>query len=153
MKNIFTRLASTESKIAPLILRITYALVLWPHGAQMLLGWFGGYGFSGTMSYFTGEGGLPLVIAFLVILLEFFGSLFILFGFFTRLTAVACIILFIGMILTVHEQFGFFMNWYGNMKGEGFEYHLFGMGILLSLVISGAGKASVDALIARSKNK
>jgi len=150
MMKLIQRLTATEPTTAPLILRITYALVLWPHGAQMVLGWFGGYGYTGTMQYLTTQAGLPHLIAVLVIFLEFFGSLFILFGFLTRITAAACIVLFIGMILTVHEQFGFFMNWYGNMKGEGFEYHLFGMGILLALVISGAGRASLDNIINRN---
>ena len=150
MKRLIHRLTATESTTVPLILRITFAIVLWPHGAQLLLGWFGGYGFQGTMQYFTQSAGLPQVIAFLVIFLQFFGSLFILFGLFTRLTAIASIILFIGMIFTVHQQFGFFMNWYGNMKGEGIEYHLFGIGILAALTLAGGGKYSLDNLIAKN---
>lgn len=140
---------TTEPTTAPLILRITFAIVLWPHGAQLLLGWFGGYGYSASMHYFTSMG-MPAFLAFLVIFLEFFGSLFILLGLFTRLTSIACIILFLGMVTTVHKQFGFFMNWYGSMKGEGFEYHLFGIGILLALAVLGAGKASIDYLITKN---
>ena len=149
MKTLVNRITATEPKLAPLVLRIVYAVVLWPHGAQLLLGFFGGNGFSGTMDYFTGQVGLPAIIAFLVIFLEFFGSLFILLGLFTRLAALASIGLFIGMIVNVHQQFGFFMNWYGNLKGEGYEYHLLVIGILLSLIITGAGKVSVDALLHR----
>ncbi|MBS1663784.1 MAG: DoxX family protein [Bacteroidetes bacterium] len=137
----------------PLILRIVFAIVLWPHGAQMLLGWFGGYGYTGSMQYFTTQAGLPSIIAFLVIFLEFFGSLFILFGLFTRLTAAAMIILFIGMVTSVHLHNGFFMNWYGNMKGEGFEYHLLALGILTTLVISGAGAASLDSILLKKPAK
>ena len=152
MRTLIQRLTATEPQITPLILRLVFAIVIWPHGAQLLLGCFGGNGFTGTMQYFTTQSGLPPVIAFLVIVLEFFGSLFILLGLFTRLFAAASLILFIGMIVTVHQQFGFFMNWYGNMKGEGFEYHLLIIGILLPLVISGAGKASVDVLINKTTN-
>ncbi|WP_188316186.1 DoxX family protein [Chitinophaga agrisoli] len=147
MRTLINRITATEPNTVPFILRIVFAIVLWPHGAQLLLGLFGGYGFSGTMQYFTTQAGLPSLIAFLVIFIEFFGSLFILFGLFTRLVAVASIILFLGMIFTVHQQFGFFMNWYGSMKGEGYEYHLLVIGILVCLVISGAGKISLDGIL------
>jgi putative oxidoreductase len=147
------RLSATEPQLSPLILRIVFAIVLWPHGAQKLLGTFGGYGFTPSMHHLTAEAGLPSPIAFLVIFLEFFGSLFILLGLFTRPVAVAGIILFMGMIVTVHLQFGFFMNWFGSQKGEGFEYHLLAIGLLISLIITGAGKASVDALISKRDKK
>jgi len=152
MRTLIHRLTATEPLTTPLILRIAFAIVLWPHGAQLLLGWFGGYGFSGSMQYFTTQAGLSSFIAFFVIFLEFFGSLFILLGLFTRLAAIGTLILFVGMIATVHQHFGFFMNWYGNLKGEGFEYHLLGIGILLSLIISGAGKASLDSVINKKAN-
>lgn len=95
---------------------------------------------------------LPLSLSW-SLCLSFFGSLFILLGVFTRFFAAAALILFLGMIVTVHQQFGFFMNWFGNMKGEGFEYHLLVIGILLPLVISGAGKASFDTLIYKNTYK
>ena len=146
------RLTATNPEVTPLILRLVFAIVIWPHGAQLLLGCFGGYGFTGTMQYFTTQSGLPAIIAFLVIMLEFFGSLFILLGLFTRFFAAASLILFLGMIVTVHQHFGFFMNWFGSNKGEGFEYHLLVIGILVPLIISGAGKASVDSLIYNKAN-
>jgi putative oxidoreductase len=150
MRTMIQRLTATEQQLSPLILRIVFAIVLWPHGAQKLLGFFGGYGFAPTMHHLTTDAGLPSLIAFLVIFIEFFGSLFILFGLFTRLVAVASIILFIGMIVTAHLQFGFFMNWFGAQKGEGFEYHLLAIGLLISLLITGAGKTSVDVLISKT---
>jgi putative oxidoreductase len=153
MRTLIQRLTATQPQVTPLILRLVFAIVLWPHGAQLLLGCFGGHGFSGTMQYFTTQAGLPPLIAFLVIFLEFFGSLFILLGFFTRFFAAASLILFIGMIFTVHLPFGFFMNWYGGMQGEGYEYHLLVIGILLCLIISGAGRASFDKLIYKTTTK
>lgn len=153
MRTLIQRLTATETQVSPLILRIAFAIVLWPHGVEKLVGGFGGYGFSASMHHLTAEAGLPSLIAFLVIFLEFFGSLFILLGLFTRLFAVANIILFLGMIVNEHLQFGFFMNWFGNQKGEGFEYHLLAIGLLLSLLITGAGKASIDALIYKTTNK
>ncbi len=152
MRTLISKLTATDPTLTPLILRLVFAIVIWPHGAQLLLGCFGGYGFTGTMQYFTTQAGLPAPIAFLVIMLEFFGSLFILLGLFTRFFAAASVILFLGMIVTVHQQNGFFMNWYGSAKGEGFEYHLLVIGILLTLIISGAGKASADALIYNKTN-
>jgi putative oxidoreductase len=112
-----------------------------------VIGMFWWSWFYTSMHHLNAEAGLPSPIAFLVIFLEFFGSLFILFGLFTRIVAVAGIILFTGMIVTVHFQFGFFMNWFGAQQGEGFEYHLLAIGLLISLIITGAGKASIDALI------
>jgi putative oxidoreductase len=152
MRILIQRLTATKPQATPLILRVVLAIVLLPHGAQKLLGCFGGYGFSATMQHFTTDAGLPPLIAFLVIFLEFFGILFILFGLFIRPFAVAVLILFIGMIVTEHLPFGFFMNWFGNQKGEGYEYHLLVIGILLPLIIAGAGKASFDTLIYRTTN-
>ena len=144
---IIKNILSTQTLIAPLVLRVALGIVLFPHGAQKLLGWFGGHGFSGTMNYFTTTIGLTSFIGFMVIFLEFFGALFIFLGLFTRLFSLAALIMFIGMVVTVHYQFGFFMNWTGNAVGEGFEYHLLVIGILSSLIISGSGKMSLDKLI------
>lgn len=132
----------------PLILRFTFALVLWPHGAQLLMGLFGGGGYEASMKFFASIG-LPAIIAFLNIFLLFIGTLFILAGLLTRLFASAFVILVLGMIFKAHVPFGFFMNWFGNQKGEGYEYHLLVIGILVCLIISGPGKKSLDYLISQ----
>jgi putative oxidoreductase len=150
MKELIKKITLTENRISPLILRITLALVLWPHGAQLLAGLFGGYGYTGSMAYLQSTG-LPYIIAFLVIFLLFFGTLFILLGLFTRAFAAVFILMFIGMIVTVHQPNGFFMNWAGNQKGEGFEYHLLMIGIAIALIVTGGGKLSVDAYISKNK--
>lgn len=146
MNAILKKATLTDSNLSALILRITLAIVLWPHGAQLMLGLFGGYGFTGSMGYFISQG-LPAVIAFLVIFLLFFGPVFMILGLGTRLFAFALLVLFIGMITTVHLPFGFFMNWFGNQKGEGFEYHLLSIGMVISLIVSGGGSTSLDLLI------
>jgi putative oxidoreductase len=115
-----------------------------PHGLQKTVGLFGGYGFSGTMGFFTNTMGLPWLIGFLVIMAESVGSLCLLLGFATRFCAMSIIAVMIGAIMMVHLEHGFFMNWFGMQKGEGFEYHLLVIGMALSLVVSGAGKLSVD---------
>lgn len=148
MKKIFT----TNENYTSTIIRIVLGVILFPHGAQKLLGWFGGYGFNGTMGFLTGTVGLPWILALLVILIEFFGALALIFGFATRIVAVGIISLFTGIVLTSHLQNGFFMNWYSNTKGEGYEFHLLIIGIAVALLVSGAGKWSVDYAI-HSKNK
>lgn len=134
----------TNNDWTGLFLRLTIAIVIFPHGAQKLLGWFGGYGFAGTMQYFTETKSLPWIIGFLVIMLEFFGSIFILLGIGSRLIAGAYIILAAGITLTSHVQNGFFINWYGNQQGEGYEYFLLLAGLSIALLLNGSGKLSVD---------
>ena len=147
MKKIF----QTNENTTATILRIVLGIVLFPHGAQKLLGWFGGYGFNGTMGFLTGAAGLPWIIAFLVIAIEFFGALALIFGFATRIVAVGIIALFAGIVFTSHFENGFFMNWAGNLKGEGYEYHLLIIGMAIALLVSGAGKWSVDHALLRKK--
>jgi putative oxidoreductase len=138
-------LLQTDSGVVGFILRITLAVVMFPHGAQKVLGWFGGHGFRGTMKYFT-DSGIPAVFALLAIAAEFLGPLGLAVGLLTRVAAfgIACVMLV--AIFTVWPN-GFFMNWYGNQKGEGFEYHLLALGIAIALVIVGAGAWSLDGAL------
>src|SRR5438552_2069511 len=143
MKKIF--ITNPENTTA-LIARLALGIVLFAHGAQKLFGWFGGYGFSGTMGFLTGAVGLPYIIALLVILIEFFGALFLIAGFATRIAALGIIGNFIGVVLSTHLNNGFFMNWAAQAnKGEGLEYFILLFGLALIALISGGGKASVDA--------
>ena len=143
------KLFATHDSWSLLILRVTLGVVMFPHGAQKLFGWFGGYGFSGTMDMFTNKMGIPTALAFLVIMTEFFGSLCLILGFLTRLAAFGVFCIVVVAIAMVHWQNGFFMNWSGKQAGEGFEYHLLAIGIALVLMIYGAGKGSVDQGVAR----
>jgi putative oxidoreductase len=131
-------LLQTDSGMVGLILRITLAVVFFPHGAQKVVGWFGGHGFKGTMKYFT-DSGIPTVFALLAMAAEFLGPVGLAVGLLTRIAAlgIACVMLV--AIVRVHWPNGFFMNWFGNQKGEGFEYHLLALGMAISLIIAGAG--------------
>lgn len=140
----------TEAGYGPLPVRLLLAIVLFPHGAQKLLGSFNGYGFDGTMNFFTGVVGLPWIVGFLVIIIEFFGPLALLMGFATRIWSVAILFVMTGIILTSFTDY-FFMNWFGNQKTEGFEFFLLAIGMSISLMIYGGGKWSLDALIARKR--
>jgi len=130
-----------------LIARVALGVVMLPHGAQKLLGWFGGNGFSATMAFFTSQG-MPAALAFLVIISESFGSLGLIVGLLTRIAAFGSAAVMLGAIATVHWQNGFFMNWSGKQAGEGFEYHLLALGIAVALLIGGGGKWSLDRAIA-----
>jgi putative oxidoreductase len=142
-------LLQTDSGVVGLILRITLAVVFFPHGAQKVLGWFGGHGFKGTMKYFT-DSGIPTVFALLAMTAEFLGPVGLAVGLLTRVAAlgIACVMLV--AIVRVHWPNGFFMNWFGNQKGEGFEYHLLALGMAISLIIAGAGAWSLDGVLAGS---
>jgi putative oxidoreductase len=138
-------LLQTDSGVVGFILRVTLAVVMFPHGAQKMLGWFGGHGFGGTMKYFT-DSGIPAVFALLAIAAEFLGSLGLAVGLLTRVAAFGIACLMLVDIFTVWPN-GFFMNWDGNQKGEGFEYHLLALGIAIALVIVGAGAWSLDGAL------
>ncbi len=145
---MWNALIKTDNDIASLILRLTLGIVMLPHGAQKMFGWFGGFGFSGTMHHFTVNMGIPWIIAFLVIMAEFFGALALIIGFLTRFSAFGIGCVMVGAVALVHWQHGFFMNWGGQQAGEGFEFHLLAIGIALALMIKGGGAASVDRYLA-----
>ncbi|HUG09868.1 MAG TPA: DoxX family protein [Opitutaceae bacterium] len=142
-------LFKTDNSTAPLIARLALGLVMFPHGAQKALGWFGGYGYDGTMGYFTGTLGIPALFAFLVIAAEFAGAIGLITGFLTRVSAFGIAAVMAGAIFMAHKSNGFFMNWTGQQAGEGYEYHLLAIGLALIVLVAGAGKASLDALVAR----
>jgi len=147
------RFFQTDENVSYLVLRVMLGMVMFPHGAQKLLGWFGGFGFEQTLSYFTQKAGLPWVVAFLVIVGESFGSLGLMAGFLTRLCAFGWTCIMLGAIATVHWPNGYFMNWSGKQAGEGFEYHLLVIAICIPLMIYGGGKYSVDGLIEKQITK
>jgi putative oxidoreductase len=141
------RLFATDSGIAGLLLRLTLAVVMFPHGAQKALGWFGGHGFASTIAFFT-RAGIPPVLALLVIVTEFLGPLALAIGLLTRVVAFGLICEMLVAIVTVHWPHGFFMNWTGTQQGEGFEYHLLVIGMALTVLIVGAGAWSLDRVLA-----
>jgi putative oxidoreductase len=147
------QLISTNNNTGIGLIRIMLGIVLFPHGAQKLLGWFGGYGFEGTMGYLTGTAGLAYPFALLVILIEFFGALLLLFGAFSRVASLGVIALFLGIIVKAHAANGFFMNWNGNQAGEGYEYHLLVIGMAAAVLWNGAGRWSVDGLLGQRFTK
>ena len=143
---MFRKLIQTDDELASLVARVALGVVMFPHGAQKVLGWFGGAGLSGTMEMFSSMG-MPAVMAALIIVAEFFPALGLIFGFLGRLCAGASGMLMLGAIFMVHLPYGFFMNWFGNQPGEGFEYHILAIGLAIAVLIKGSGKWSVDRLL------
>jgi len=145
---MFNILFKTNSKdYIAMLARLIAGLVMLPHGAQKLLGLFGGYGFSGTLNFFTGTLGIPFIISLIVILTESIGSILLLLGFAGRLNSLLLISTMIGAVATSHIANGFFMNWFGNQAGEGFEYHILYSALALIVLIKGSGVFSVDSVL------
>ena len=130
-----------------LVLRLALGLVILPHGAQKLLGWFGGYGFQGTMGYFTQTMHIPYLLGVLAIIAEFFGGLALLAGVLTRPAALGIGVVMVVAAVLAHRSYGFFMNWFGNQQGEGVEFHILAAGMALVLVITGGGAWSLDHVL------
>jgi putative oxidoreductase len=128
--------------IALFVLRLTGAIVLWPHGAQKVLGIFGGYGLAGTVAGMS-HMGIPVVLVYLVIAVEFLGPIALVLGVLTRLAALGIAIDMAVAAYMVHLPNGFFMNFAGNQKGEGIEFFIYAVGIALALVIAGSGRIAL----------
>jgi putative oxidoreductase len=141
------RLLRTEGDLSALLLRLTLALVLFPHGAQKVFGWFGGHGLEPTLQYFQNDLSIPLLFGIVAIAAEFLGSIALLIGFLTRVAAFVVAVEMIVAVHLVHRDFGFFMNWMGGQKGEGFEYHILLFGMCLALMLKGGGIWSIDRVL------
>jgi putative oxidoreductase len=141
---MFRKLLATSNDWSLTVLRLVTGIVFFMHGAQKMLGWFGGYGFSGTMGFFTKMMHIPAPFAVLAILAEFLGGLGLIVGALARIAAFGIAVNMLVATLMVHAQNGFFMNWTGQQKGEGFEYHLLAIAIAIVLMVRGAGAFSVD---------
>ena len=141
---MFRKLISTENDAATAILRLALGVVFFAHGAQKMLGWFGGDGFNGTMGFFTKTMHIPALFAILAIAAEFFGGLGLIVGLLSRVAALGIALNMLVAIAMVHYHFGFFMNWFGTQKGEGYEYHVLAVGMAVLVTVRGAGAASLD---------
>jgi len=149
MRFFISKLIQTEADNWPaLILRFTLGVVIFPHGAQKLLGWFGGHGIQATMDMWHQWWGLPSFVTLLVILAESFGAIALIMGFLGHFMAASIGLVMFGAVYLLHWNQGFFMNWYGEAnKLEGFEFHLLVFGMVIALMILGSGKWSLDGYL------
>lgn len=136
----------TDGNYASTALRIVLGVIIFSHGAQSMLGWFGGYGLKATLQFLTTAMSLPMAVAFAVIMIQFFGSLMLITGAGTRIAALGIFGIFVGMA-SYHFQFGLHMNWAGSKGGEGYEYHILVLGMCLAVFILGGGALSLDRRI------
>ena len=144
------RLLRTDPDFAGLFMRLALGIAIFPHGAQKVLGWFGGHGPSATIEG-LGKAGLPPWLVVLVMAAEFGGSILLIVGFLTRIAAFGIGCLMAGAIAMVHGKVGFFMNWAGTQKGEGFEYHILALGLAIALMFTGGGALSLDGGLAGNR--
>ena len=148
---MWKKLINTDNDIAPLVLRLALGIVFYFHGMQKLTTMYGGYGFTGTMGFFTGKLGIPALFAFLAIMAEGIGWAGLISGLLTRVAAFGITVNMIVAVYMLHWQNGIFMNWFGNQKGEGFEFHVLAIAIGIVLIIKGGGALSVDRVLAEKK--
>ncbi len=146
-------LLRTSDSFVETVLRVALACVFFPHGAQKALGWFGGYGLTATMGFFTGKMGIPPLLAALDIAAEFLGPVALLFGAFTRVAALGIFVVMATAVALVHAKLGFFMNWAGRLPAgtEGFEYHILALALAFAVLVRGGGALSVDRSLAGGK--
>jgi len=142
------RLFATSNDGVLTLLRLVLGIVFFLHGSQKVFGWFGGYGFSGTMHFFTGMMHIPAPFAFLAIMAEFLGGIGLIVGLLARVAAFGIFVNMCVAVMMVHFANGPFMNWAGNQKGEGYEYHLLAIIVAVTIMIRGAGAFSVDHALA-----
>ncbi len=131
---------------ALLIARVIVGVIFCAHGAQILFGAFGG---PGLAAFVQAMG--PL--GYLVAIGEFFGGLGLIVGFLSRFSAASIIVIMLGAIVLVHAEVGFFMNWTGKQAGEGYEYHLLVIALLLIILLVGPGRFAVGRFLPLPKSR
>jgi len=144
-------LAKTPNDLNLMFVRVALGVVMFPHGAQKLLGWFGGNGLNATLQFFQDSLGVSAPLASLAIAAEFFGGLGLIFGFLSRVAALGIGTVMVVAICLVHGNNGFFMNWAGTAMGEGYEYHILAIGMSLAIFFGGSGALSVDRMLAKEQ--
>jgi putative oxidoreductase len=136
---MFPELLYTNADWVLTVARLVLGIILFAHGAQKLLGWYGGPGLARSLQSFVEMLKIPAPLALLLVATEFFGGLGLIVGLFSRLAALGIAFTMIGAIATVHFRYGLFMNWFGDKKGHGIEYHLLVLALVLVVLIKGAG--------------
>lgn len=149
---MWQKIIRTDDDKVLTLLRVALGIVVFPHGAQKLLGWFGGFGYTGTMGFLTGMMHIPYPLALLVIAAEFFGALGLIVGFLGRIAAFGIAVNFIVVMFLVHLPNGFFMNWTGQQKGEGYEFFILLIAMAIAILIRGSGAWSIDRLLWRGRS-
>src|SRR5688572_29976447 len=142
-------LFQTPNDLTLTLARVILALVFLGHGTQKMFGWFDGPGFTRAIDIFEQSMGIPPALTVLAIVAEVFGGLGLLVGLLTRIAAIGVLGVMIVGPLSTGLYVRFFMNWQGRNPGEGIEYHLLAIALILIVLVQGAGALSLDRLLAR----
>ena len=146
---MIVRLLATDGEWVLTLARVVLGATFFAHGAQKLLGWFGGHGLRATVTTFHDHLGIPVPLAYLAVAAEFLGGLGLIFGLLSRIAALGVAATMIVAMFKVHWQFGFFINWFGDRKGHGIEYHLLAIALAAVIIVHGAGALSMDRALYR----
>lgn len=141
------KILATDPNWVPAFARIILGIIFFAHGAQKVLGWFGGPSLRKTLSNLTEHAGLPMIVAVAAVGAEFLGGGALILGFLARLSALGIVVNMLAAIFMVHGKFGLFMNWFGDRKGHGIEYHLLAIALAIVIIVEGAGAFSVDGVL------
>lgn len=144
-------IVATTNDVSLAICRLVLGIIFFIHGSQLTLGWFGGFGFKGTMQFMTTQLGIPAIFAAVAILAQFLGGLGLIVGLLSRIAAFGIACVMIVAVFKIHLAVGFFMNWYGAQKGEGYEYHLLVLALCLLIMVKGSGALSIDSILSKEK--
>ena len=145
---MFKKLIGTSDDFGTMAVRVALGAVMFPHGAQKVLGWFGGDGFGPTLDAFVNQIGIPAPLALLAFAAEFLGGLGLIVGLLGRVAAFG-VLSVMTVAASMHVQNGFFMNWTGTQGGEGYEFHLLAGAMAIAVIIKGSGALSLDRLLSR----
>ena len=140
--SMIQKLLQTDADYVCTFLRTIAGIIIFPYGMQKLLGWFDGVGIKGTLEQMTVRK-ITQFIGWLIIIGQSLGSIALIFGFLGRIAAGGLFIIFVGALI-VHLPDGWSMNWFGTKKGEGIEYHVLLLSLLLIVIVRGSGAMSID---------
>ena len=142
-------LLQTDTDFVIAFLRVVAGIIIFPNGMQKIFGWFEGPGTRGTIEQLKVRK-IPAFIAWLVILGQSLGSIALIIGFLGRIAAAGNFLIFTGALI-VHSPEGWSMNWFGKKKGEGIEYFVMLLSMLIIIVVKGSGPLSIDFWLSSKK--
>lgn len=139
-------LMQTSDDRIPMLARLALGIVIFPHGAQKVLGWFAGPGIDGALGFYTSMG-VPAFLGWIAMTIELVGGIALIVGILGRVAAFAVALNLVVAVIQMHWMVGFFMNWDGQLQGEGFEFHILAITLALIVIIRGSGALSLDRVI------
>lgn len=141
------KILATDPSWVPTLARTILGIIFFAHGSQKVFGWFGGPGLKQTLRSLNEFVGLPSIVALAAVLAELVGGAALVVGFLGRISALGIVVNMLAAIFMVHGKYGLFMNWFGDRKGHGIEYHLLAIALAIVIIAEGSGAFSIDLLL------